>query len=219
MRRKKVLGYPKERRRLTRYPKVFYIVDATLPSWLYDFYKHEKIWNCEKLSSAQKKRIIEIEKAISTYSLEFELDPMQLRALMAKESSFNPNARSPKGALGLMQLLPETFHELWSELLKQKSTKQSKFPIAQPKKPSPTNISHNTRAGAFLFSKLLLEFSVYGEKQSFELALAAYNCGPNRIRRLLSKLKDSQNYAKEIPRETRNHITVTNQLVALQQNL
>ncbi|MFH1285493.1 MAG: transglycosylase SLT domain-containing protein, partial [Candidatus Micrarchaeota archaeon] len=118
-----------------------------------------------------------------------------------------------------MQLLPETFHELWSELLKQKSTKQSKFPIAQPKKPSLTNISHNTRAGAFLFSKLLTEFSVYGKKQSFELALAAYNCGPNRIRRLLSKLEDLQNYAKEIPRETRNHITVTNQLVALQQNL
>ena len=48
---------------------------------------------------------------IKEASLVHNLDPLMVASVVRAESNFNPNARSPVGALGLMQLMPKT--DLW----------------------------------------------------------------------------------------------------------
>lgn len=86
----------------------------------------------------------------------FGVPPWVLAAVVRQESAFNPQARSPKGALGLAQLLPETVGLPAAKLL-------------QPK--------DNLQAGARLLSQLLARF-----QGAWEPTLAAYNAGEARIR-------------------------------------
>lgn len=48
------------------------------------------------------------QEAVYTYALERELDPFLVTGVIRTESKFIAEARSPKGALGLMQIMPET---------------------------------------------------------------------------------------------------------------
>jgi soluble lytic murein transglycosylase-like protein len=77
-------------------------------------------------------------------------------AVAAVESSFDPGARSPKGALGLMQLMPET---------------AERFGVADPLDPA-----DNVRGGIRYLRYLLDLFS-----GDVRLALAAYNAGENAV--------------------------------------
>jgi len=82
---------------------------------------------------------------------EHGLDPALVLAIVATESAFNPHARSPKGALGLMQLMPDTARRLG---------------VADPLDPEA-----NLRGGVRYLSMLLDMFD------DLSLALAAYNAG------------------------------------------
>lgn len=86
------------------------------------------------------------------------LDPALLHAVVMVESGYNPSARSPKGAQGLMQLMPGTAR---------------RFGTLDPYDPA-----QNLRGGARYLARLLVEFD--GE---LSLALAAYNAGENAVRR------------------------------------
>jgi len=81
-----------------------------------------------------------------------------VRAVMQVESGFDPWARSPKGAMGLMQIMPATAAE---------------FGVRDPFNPY-----ENVRAGVAYLRRLLDRF---GENE--ELALAAYNAGPGAVER------------------------------------
>jgi soluble lytic murein transglycosylase-like protein len=81
-----------------------------------------------------------------------------VRAVIQVESGFNPAARSPKGALGLMQLMPATIRQ---------------FGVSNPFSPK-----ENVRAGVAYLRQLLDRYS--GNEQ---LALAAYNAGPVAVDR------------------------------------
>jgi soluble lytic murein transglycosylase-like protein len=79
-----------------------------------------------------------------------------VRAVVQVESAFNPYARSPKGALGLMQLMPATIRE---------------FDVRNPFNPA-----ENVRAGVAYLRQLLDRYA-----NNEELALAAYNAGPGAV--------------------------------------
>lgn len=116
-----------------------------------------------------------IQKAASQYGVPAE----DIRAIIGTESSFNPKARSKKGAGGLMQIMPNTAVDLGVSDV---------YDPAQ-------NIDGGTR-----YYKQMLE--KYGGDK--EKALAAYNWGPGNMDKTIAKMGD--NYTKVLPKETRGYI-------------
>ncbi len=99
-----------------------------------------------------------------------------VRAVMQVESGFNPLARSPKGAMGLMQLMPAT--------AKQYGVKNA------------FNAVENVRAGVTYLRGLL---DRYGNNE--ELALAAYNAGPGAVDKhgqSVPPYRETQSYVAQI---------------------
>jgi len=102
------------------------------------------------------------------------IDPALLMAIAKVESSFNPKVVSPKGALGLMQLLPAT-----AELVGVRD---------------PFNPLENLKGGALYLKRLLEEF------KDLPLALAAYNAGPEKVRAYggIPPYPETQQYVKTV---------------------
>ena len=100
----------------------------------------------------QKKLMISILKMSSG----FRLDPRLVMAVIQQESSFDPNAKSPKNAQGLMQLIPET---------------AERFAVKDPFDPI-----ENVRGGMAYLRWLLAYF-----KGDVTLVLAAYNAGEGAV--------------------------------------
>jgi soluble lytic murein transglycosylase-like protein len=116
------------------------------------------------------------------------LDPLLAAALIRQESGFNERARSPAGAMGLMQLMPATARRL------ERVSRQELF---DPRT--------NVRLGVKYFSKLLDRFG--GDA---ELALAGYNAGPERVDQWLKRYPVSSRalFVDLIPfRETRDYVS------------
>jgi soluble lytic murein transglycosylase-like protein len=93
-----------------------------------------------------------IRKASKQHGIKYEL----VKAIIHAESSFNPNAVSPAGACGLMQLMPENI---------------DKFNVNDPFDPH-----ENIMAGTKFFRQLLDRYD-----SDLRLTLAAYNAGPGAV--------------------------------------
>lgn len=114
----------------------------------------------------------EIVAAANTYGLE----PALLHAVITVESNHNPAAVSPKGAQGLMQLMPGT---------------SQRFGVADPWHPE-----QNIRGGARYLSELLMLFD-----QDLTLALAAYNAGEKAVLRYgrhIPPYPETRNYVTRV---------------------
>ena len=98
-------------------------------------------------------------KLIDVAARDAALDPALVHAVISIESGYNAAARSPKGALGLMQVLPET-------AARYGVTNAGRSPAA------------NLKAGTLYLSDLLQMFD-----NRMDLALAAYNAGENAVLR------------------------------------
>jgi soluble lytic murein transglycosylase-like protein len=105
------------------------------------------------MSSLEQKKLT---ANILKMSTQFRLDPRLVLAVIQQESSFDPNARSPKNAQGLMQLIPET---------------AERFAVKDPFDPL-----ENVRGGMAYLRWLLAYF-----KGDVSLVLAGYNAGEGAV--------------------------------------
>jgi hypothetical protein len=120
-------------------------------------------------------------EASNLHKIDFEL----LQALIATESGFDTAAVSPKGAVGLMQLMPPTAQRYGVK-------GDAKTPIEKKLTDPKTNIAAGTR----YLSHLMV---MYPGK--IELVLAAYNAGEGAVKRYGNQIppyKETQNYVKTI---------------------
>jgi hypothetical protein len=103
------------------------------------------------------------------------VNPMLVRALIQVESKFRPTARSRKGAMGLMQLMPSTARE---------------YNVSNPFEPKA-----NIEAGIKHLKTLIDRFG-----SSIELALAAYNAGPGAVEKFngVPTYRETRNYVTRI---------------------
>jgi soluble lytic murein transglycosylase-like protein len=109
-------------------------------------------WNATGL------HLSEYEDEIKQAALQFALEPALVRAVIHAESGFNAKALSPKGAMGLMQLMPDTARML--------GVKTAYRP------------DQNILGGSRYLASLLVRF-----KNDVTLAIAAYNAGPEAVRK------------------------------------
>ena len=122
-----------------------------------------------------------LENAAQTHGMDYEL----LQAMIATESGFNTFAVSPKGAVGLMQLMPPT-----AERYGVKADKQT--PIEQKL----TDPKINIKAGSTYLRDLIKMFP-----GQLELAVAAYNAGEGAVQRAGNKIPnypETKNYVKTV---------------------
>jgi transglycosylase-like protein with SLT domain len=117
----------------------------------------------------------EIDDAINKAAERHAVDPNLVRALVKVESNFNPNAVSRKGAMGLMQLMPQTARQM--------------------KLTNPFNPEENIDAGVRHLKDLL---DSYGG--DVRLSLAAYNAGAGAVARSagIPHYAETRNYVKRI---------------------
>lgn len=110
------------------------------------------------------------------------LDAKLLHAVIATESAYNPTARSPKGALGMMQLMPATARRY--------GVADSHEPLA------------NILGGARYLSDLLTMFD-----QDIPLALAAYNAGEQAVIRHGRRIPPFRETMSYVPRVLEHYRT------------
>lgn len=133
------------------------------------------------VSPIYKKLGIHLQEASSTHGVDYAL----LQALIATESGFDPSAVSPKGAVGLMQLMPDTARRYGV-------AGDTKNPVEKKLTDPRTNIRAGTR-----YLRYLLDLF----PGRLELALAAYNAGEGAVQRAGNKIpnyKETQNYVKTV---------------------
>ncbi|HYQ87947.1 MAG TPA: transglycosylase SLT domain-containing protein [Bacteroidota bacterium] len=104
-------------------------------------------------------------RAVKRYSALYGVDYRLILAIIKQESQFDEQARSGRGAIGLMQVMPVTAMEI-----------RDKLDLAGTGHPI-----ENIRVGVYYFSKLYSRFKGAKARDRVRLALAAYNAGPARI--------------------------------------
>ena len=121
-------------------------------------------------------RAAAFEPLIAEHSATHGVNPDLVRAVIQAESAFDPRARSHKGAMGLMQLMPATAAE---------------YNVLDAFDPA-----ENIRAGVAYLRSLLTRFS-----NNVELALAAYNAGPGAVKKYggtVPPYRETRNYIAKI---------------------
>ncbi len=125
-----------------------------------------------RISPARSERYRDM---IDDHASEHGLDPRLLEAVITAESNFNQTAISNKGALGLMQLMPDTASLMGVR--------------------NPFNADENISGGARYLHAMLDRFG-----GNLTLALAAYNAGPQNVEKYgtVPPFAETQNYIRRI---------------------
>ena len=135
----------------------FLYVDRTSPAW------YERL-----------RYPLSYEHIVVGHARNYDLDPALIAAVIYRESKFDANARSSSGAIGLMQLLPDTAKGIALH------TGGSRFRVEDLYDPE-----INVRYGSFYLRRLLTKYD-----EDIRLALAAYNAGQANVDGWLAEGKD-----------------------------
>jgi hypothetical protein len=121
-----------------------------------------------------------IKEKIVTKAISYGLDPAIALSVAKQESGFNKAAKSPVGAIGLFQLMPQTARDLGV---------------------NPYYVNENIEGGISYLKSLKDQFG------STKLALAAYNAGPGAVNRYggIPPYRETQHYVMNIMHYYRNY--------------
>jgi len=142
---------------------------------------------------SQHPNLKKFENLLNQAAADFALEPALLKAIMAAESGFNPQAVSPKGAIGLMQVMPATAERYGMQADRKHSIEQK---LTDPR----TNIR--------LAARYLRDLQqLFPSRQ--ELMIASYNAGEGAV----------QKYKNQVPPypETRNYVQLVTQFYQIYQ--
>lgn len=136
---------------------------------------------------------VQYNQSVLKYSAQYNVDPYIIYSIMRVESKFNPYARSNKGALGLMQITPQTGEYIANMLNINNFDENTLY-----------NPDLNIQFGTFYFSKLYNDYNF-----DIDCALAAYNGGSGNVAKWIVTDDEGKKHldVDKIPfSETRNYI-------------
>ena len=147
----------------------FLISDTFTPT------KPSKSDNNSKIKSSIPANEKVFDNLITKYAKKYSVDAALVRAVIKQESKFNPNAKSSKGAMGLMQLMPKTAEA---------------YGVTDAYNPE-----QNIEAGVRMLSELSKRYN--GDKK---LILAAYNWGSGNLAKngYEKRPKETRNYIDNV---------------------
>jgi len=116
-----------------------------------------------------------LDQRIKDAALRSALDPSLIKAVIQIESNFESRATSPKGAQGLMQLMPQTAQSQGMR--------------------HPFHVTENLMAGCDYLRQLINKY-----RGNLELALAAYNAGPRNVEKFkgVPPFPETRHYVKKV---------------------
>lgn len=122
-------------------------------------------------------RALTAQEIITQAAVKAGLPPEILHSVAKAESGYRPNAVSPKGAIGLMQLMPKTAAALSA---------------------NPYDPRENAEAGAEYLAELLIKYQ--DDKHQVSKAIAAYNAGPGAVDRYkgVPPYRETVNYVNRV---------------------
>ena len=135
--------------------------------------RYQGVTNAQRTNNLTNRT--QIDELIKEYSQKYGLDSDFVKAVVKQESGFNEKATSKCGAMGLMQLMPGTAKALNVN--------------------DPYNARDNIEGGVKYLKGLMDRFG-----GDMKLALAAYNAGPNAVKKYngVPPYNETQNYVKNI---------------------
>lgn len=145
---------------------------------------------------------------IIKYSEMYDLDPALVCSVIYTESKFNDNATSNKGAIGYMQLMPETAEYIRSEMKKNNFDLNTLETLVDSDHLDLTDTEINVFLGTWYLRYLLDLFS-----QNEINAICAYNAGPSKVTEWLNDFDIAPNGKDllKIPyKETRQYVQKVN---------
>lgn len=140
------------------------------------------------LSGASSSAVSQYSGLIADSAKEYGLPDALITSMLATESSGDPNARSPVGASGLMQVMPATFKMMTDKGI-------GNGDINDP--------ANNIKVGTAYMAEQMAKYSKYGAK-GIDYALMAYNWGPGNTDKYIASLNTKN--PMSMPAETKNYL-------------
>jgi len=138
--------------------KLFLLTLLVLCPW--SAFTSRDVFSQRQAAAAVPRAVVNVPALIRAAAQKHKVRPAFVKSIVAAESNFNCDAVSPKGAIGLMQLMPDTAFEYGVD---------------------PSIPEQNIDGGTHYLSFLLYKYRNY--RDGLKRAIAAYNAGPGMVDR------------------------------------